>query len=121
MQLFIAVINENFDVAEEAKKGQQASKYWEETQRPTAGHSSWMRKFNPYRWIRANPVEVKVEGLPSNLALPMQKSLVDDYRVPHHDSASFVTVRNKPSINAFLTRHRAGRRELDPAITRTSR
>ena len=91
--MFIAVINENFDVAEEAKKGKQASNYWEESQRPTAGHVSWLRKLNPYRWIRASPVEVKVEGLPSNLVLPMQKSLVEDYSVPRHDSQSVSEVK----------------------------
>ncbi|KAJ6602707.1 Ion transport protein-domain-containing protein [Mycena vulgaris] len=83
LQMFIAVINENFDVAEEAKKGQQATKYWEQ-QRPQAGHVPWLRRLNPYRWIRASPVEVKVEALPANLVLPMQKSLVQDYSVPHH-------------------------------------
>ncbi|KAJ6589250.1 Ion transport protein-domain-containing protein [Mycena capillaripes] len=88
LQMFIAVINENFDVAEEAKKGKQASNYWEEANRPTAGHITWLRKLNPYRWIRASPVEVKVEALPANLVLPMQKSLVTDYSVPRHDARS---------------------------------
>ncbi|KAJ7243891.1 Ion transport protein-domain-containing protein [Mycena haematopus] len=82
LQMFIAVINENFDVAEEAKKGQQATHYWTETNRPTAARTTWLRKLNPYRWIRASPVEVKVEALPANLILPMQKSLVTDYSVP---------------------------------------
>ncbi|KAF8137825.1 Ion transport protein-domain-containing protein [Mycena galopus ATCC 62051] len=82
LQMFIAVINENFDVAEEAKKGQQATNYWVEASRPTAAHITWLRKLNPYRWIRASPVEVKVESLPANLVLPMQKSLVTDYNVP---------------------------------------
>ncbi|KAF7334437.1 hypothetical protein MVEN_02273100 [Mycena venus] len=82
LQMFIAVINENFDVAEEAKKGKQATNYWAEANRPTAGHITWLRKLNPYRWIRASPVEVKVEALPANLVLPMQKSLVTDYSVP---------------------------------------
>ncbi|KAF8146237.1 Ion transport protein-domain-containing protein [Mycena galopus ATCC 62051] len=82
LQMFIAVINENFDVAEEAKKGQQATNYWVEASRPTAAHVTWLRKLNPYRWIRASPVEVKVESLPANLVLPMQKSLVTDYNVP---------------------------------------
>jgi hypothetical protein len=84
--MFIAVINENFDVAEEAKKGKQASNYWEEANRPTAGHITWLRRLNPYRWIRASPVEVKVEALPANLVLPMQKSLVQDYSVPRADA-----------------------------------
>ncbi|KAJ7479857.1 Ion transport protein-domain-containing protein [Mycena latifolia] len=84
LQMFIAVINENFDVAEEAKKGKQASNYWDE-HRPQEGHVTWLRRLNPYRWIRASPVEVKVEALPANLVLPMQKSLVQDYTVPRAD------------------------------------
>lgn len=81
LQMFIAVINENFDVAEESKRGKQASNYWA-THQPQTGKASWMRRLNPYRWIRANPVKVKVENLPSNLVLPMQKALVQDYDAP---------------------------------------
>ncbi|TEB23953.1 high-affinity cell membrane calcium channel [Coprinellus micaceus] len=84
LQMFIAVINENFDVAEEQKKGKQASNYWSQ-QQAKKGTSTWIRKFNPYRWIKANPVTVKVENLPSNLVLPMQKTLVQDYTVPRSE------------------------------------
>lgn len=84
LQMFIAVINENFDVAEEAKKGKQASNYWEAQK--AKGKISWMRKLNPYRWVKANPVTVKVENLPSNLILPMQKTLVQDYNLKRTDS-----------------------------------
>lgn len=79
--MFIAVINENFDVAEESKKGQQASNYWA-THQPQEARFTWLRRLNPYRWVKANPVKVKVENLPSNLVLPMQKSLVQEYNVP---------------------------------------
>ncbi|KAF9265047.1 hypothetical protein L218DRAFT_899321 [Marasmius fiardii PR-910] len=81
LQMFIAVINENFQVAEEQKKSKQASQYWA-THRVQAGRVTWMRRLNPYRWVRANPVKVKVENLPSNLVLPMQKTLVQDYSRP---------------------------------------
>ncbi|KAJ2913591.1 hypothetical protein MD484_g6822, partial [Candolleomyces efflorescens] len=87
LQMFIAVINENFDVAEEAKKGKQASNYWNQ-QQAKKGTSTWIRRLNPYRWIKANPVTVKVENLPSNLVLPMQKTLVQDYGVPRSDARS---------------------------------
>jgi hypothetical protein len=80
--MFIAVINENFEVAEEIKKSKQASSYWA-MQRSEEARPSWMHKLNPYIWLKANPVTVKVDNLPSNLVLPMQKSLVQDYnRVP---------------------------------------
>jgi hypothetical protein len=65
-------------VAEEAKKSEQASKFWE-TQKAREGKTSWMRVLNPYRWFKANPVTVKVDELPSALILPMQKSLVTGY------------------------------------------
>ncbi|KAG2002361.1 high-affinity cell membrane calcium channel, variant 2 [Coprinopsis cinerea AmutBmut pab1-1] len=84
LQMFIAVINENFEVAEEAKKGKQATHYWSQ-QQEKKGTASWFRKLNPYRWIKANPVTVKVENLPSSLVLPMQKTLVQDYNIPKAD------------------------------------
>jgi len=83
--MFIAVINENFDVAEEAKKGKQASNYWSQ-QKAKQGGAPWLRKLNPYRWVKANPVTVKVENLPPNLILPMQKTLVQDYTVPRSEA-----------------------------------
>jgi len=87
IQMFIAVINENFQVAEEAKKGQQASNYWATYQAETR-KAPWLRRLNPYRWMKANPVKVRVENLPSNLVLPIQKSLVQGYTVPRQDQRS---------------------------------
>ncbi|KAI9433175.1 Ion transport protein-domain-containing protein [Lactarius indigo] len=81
LQMFIAVINENFSVAEEAKRSQQASLYFR-TQEPDKHRSAWVRKLNPYRWFRPSPRAIVVENLPSNLVLPMQKTLVQDYGLP---------------------------------------
>ncbi|KAJ3710963.1 hypothetical protein C8R42DRAFT_596461 [Lentinula raphanica] len=77
LQMFIAVINDNFEVAEEQKRSQQASHYWS-THQVQAGKATWVRRLNPYRWFKANPVKVKVENLPSSLVLPMQQALVSD-------------------------------------------
>ncbi|KAF8840292.1 hypothetical protein BDN67DRAFT_996862 [Paxillus ammoniavirescens] len=87
-QMFIAVINENFTVAEEAKKGKQASDYWAHHQQQQVAHSRWVHRLNPYRWVKAEPVTVKVENLPSNLVLPMQKTLVQDYPLRGQDQRS---------------------------------
>ncbi|KAH8980165.1 Ion transport protein-domain-containing protein [Lactarius hatsudake] len=81
LQMFIAVINENFSVAEEAKRSQQANLYFR-TQEPDKHKSAWVRKLNPYRWFRPSPRAIVVESLPSNLVLPMQKTLVQDYGLP---------------------------------------
>ncbi|KAG6899490.1 hypothetical protein C0993_009751 [Termitomyces sp. T159_Od127] len=101
LQMFIAVINENFEVAEGMKKEEQAWKYWNSHQ-AQQGSASWMRRFNPYRWIRPSPVKLKVD-LPANLVLPMQKSLVQDYRVPRNDAHSPSTQR--PQSSPFKPRH----------------
>ena len=102
MQMFIAVINENFDVAEEAKKGRQASHYWA-SQRQEKTQVSWTKKLNPYRWFTPAPKAIAVDNLPSSLVLPMQKALVQDYSVP----------KREPSTKVRLIRIRA-RRFTDP-------
>ena len=89
LQMFIAVINENFDVAEEAKKGRQASHYWA-SQRQEKPQISWVKKFNPYRWFAPAPKAIAVDNLPSSLVLPMQKALVQDYRLPKREPSTKV-------------------------------
>ncbi|CDO68509.1 hypothetical protein BN946_scf184998.g6 [Trametes cinnabarina] len=84
LQMFIAVINENFDVAEESKRSRQASHYWASHQ-PQQVRAAWVRKLNPYRWFKAQPKAIEVE-LPSNLVLPMQKALVQDYSLPKKEN-----------------------------------
>lgn len=88
--MFIAVINENFEVVEESKKEQQASNYWANHQahRAQKRSKSWFRRLNPYRWFKANPVKVQVDNLPANLVLPIQKSVIQDYNVPRFDDRS---------------------------------
>ncbi|KAH7925746.1 hypothetical protein BV22DRAFT_1128786 [Leucogyrophana mollusca] len=103
MQMFIAVINENFNVAEEMKKGKQASDYWARHQQQQVSHGGWLRKLNPYRWLKASPVRVKVDNLPSNLVLPMQKTLVQDYAIPMQDRKSPLT--RAPSYTMRGARH----------------
>jgi hypothetical protein len=77
LQMFIAVINENFEVAEEQKKSKQTTHFYSQ-QKARHGTVTWLRRLNPYRWIKASPVTVKVDNLPSNLVLPMQKVLVQE-------------------------------------------
>ena len=76
--MFIAVINENFVVAEEAKRGQQADSYFA-AQQPREAARPWLARLNPYRWLRPSPKAIVVENLSNALVLPMQKALVQDY------------------------------------------
>ncbi|KAI0031009.1 Ion transport protein-domain-containing protein [Vararia minispora EC-137] len=81
LQMFIAVINENFKVAEESKRSQQADFYLQMQQQRDGHSATWLRRLNPYRWLRPSPKAVVVENLAGNLVLPMQKALVQDYGV----------------------------------------
>jgi voltage-dependent calcium channel len=96
LQLFIAVINENFDVAEELKKGKQATNYYA-TQHPVRTSAPWLRRFNPYRWFKANPKSVAVENLPSNLILPMQKAVIQDLSI-NSDFSGMNVSRSFPGV-----------------------
>ncbi|KAI0050088.1 hypothetical protein FA95DRAFT_1487881 [Auriscalpium vulgare] len=98
LQMFIAVINENFSVAEESKRSQQADSFFA-AQQPEKVKAAWRRRFNPYRWFRASPKAIVVENLPNNLVLPMQKALVQDYGLPVQErrpiSSKFTDGRKK--------------------------
>ncbi|KAH9979222.1 Ion transport protein-domain-containing protein [Lactifluus volemus] len=93
LQMFIAVINENFSIAEEAKRSQQANYYFQ-TQEPDTNRAAWIHKLNPYRWLKPSPRAIAVESLPSNLVLPMQKSLVQDYGIPERRPTYSRTARS---------------------------
>lgn len=95
LQMFIAVINENFNVAEESKRGRQADDYWAAHQ-PQKVKATWVRKLNPYRWFSPSPKAIVVENLPSNLVLPMQKALVQDYGLPGMERRSSVSFTSSP-------------------------
>ncbi|KZW03268.1 hypothetical protein EXIGLDRAFT_664412 [Exidia glandulosa HHB12029] len=77
VQLFIAVINENFEVAEEIKHSRQYDRF-RANAAPTAARVVWLDKLNPYRYFKANPESITVQSLPPNLVLPIQRSLVQN-------------------------------------------
>ncbi len=54
-QMFIAVINENFEVAEEVKRRRQLEVY-ERLRAPMKLEKTWLQKINPYNFVR--PAEV---------------------------------------------------------------
>ncbi|KAF8321114.1 hypothetical protein DL93DRAFT_1599778 [Clavulina sp. PMI_390] len=80
LQMYIAVINENFEVAEEQKRSQQVKVWVERAATTTSGAVNLLDIINPYRYMKADPRSVTVEALPSNLILPLQKAIVQDGR-----------------------------------------
>lgn len=90
LQMFIAVINENFEVAEEQKRAQQVHAYIRQAE-PTATTINWIERLNPYRKMKANPKAINVDALPDNLVLPMKKSIVREYRAPGESNTATTT------------------------------
>ncbi|KAH7886746.1 Ion transport protein-domain-containing protein, partial [Phlebopus sp. FC_14] len=88
LQMFIAVINENFSVAEETKRGKQASYYWAHHQGQHVTRRSWIGRLNPYRWLNANSPTPEIENSHSDVISPEHKALIQGYSVPRQSKES---------------------------------
>lgn len=88
--MFIAVINEGFAVAEEEKQKAQMQAFIKhsEPQSPTA---SWIKRLNPYHYVKARPRAVTADNMRPAFALPL--GLVNQ----DHLAASSGYVHNKRS------------------------
>ncbi|WWC62542.1 uncharacterized protein I303_105138 [Kwoniella dejecticola CBS 10117] len=87
VQLFIAVINENFAIAEEQKRKQQVEAFIRRAE-PQSAHISWIDTLNPYRLMSARHNAVKVGTLPPNLVLPLKQNVGADVgSVPNSEGA----------------------------------
>ncbi|OCF43572.1 high-affinity cell membrane calcium channel [Kwoniella heveanensis CBS 569] len=85
LQMFIAVINENFAIAEEQKRKQQIEAFIRKAE-PQSAHVSWIDRLNPYRLMTARHTAVKVATLPPNLVLPLKQNIGADVgNVPTSD------------------------------------
>ncbi|KAF8452208.1 Ion transport protein-domain-containing protein [Boletus edulis BED1] len=80
--MFIAVINENFDVAEETKRKMQASNYSGKHSQTTS--NQWTNMLNPYLWFKTRSAVVGAEAPSSTLVLENTKTLVQHDPFPVH-------------------------------------
>ena len=109
LRLFIALINENFDVAEEQKR-QEQEKHFLATQHLEQASPLWLRRLNPYRWFEAAPKLVAAKNLPPDLILPMKNVVVQE---DSNDlGASFPQVRGYAALHlegTYPIFHRQGK------------
>lgn len=77
LQMFIAVINENFEIAEEQKRKRQVEEFIRRGE-PQSAHVSWIDRLNPYRLVKARHQAVQVRSLPQNLVLPLKQTVGAD-------------------------------------------
>lgn len=78
LQMFIAVINEGFAIAEEEKHKAQVQALVKQTE-PQAPTVNWISRINPYRFIKARPGILTVDNLPTNPALPRDRGAIPNY------------------------------------------
>lgn len=85
INLFVAVVNESFSVAEEQKRKQQLEAFVNRRE-PQAKAISWFRgKINPYNYTKGKPRTVTVE----NLVLPNKTYLLPDlHDMPRSEKVS---------------------------------
>ena len=110
MQMFIAVINENFDVAEEAKRKKQ------EEQQPPTTSNPWLSMLNPYRWNTLTPV--KTESPTSTLVPEEAESLVRHDMLDTHQELNQVgaNILIFDSTPLLMLLHRDARRGLAASL-----
>lgn len=89
MQMFIAVINENFEMAEDLKRKEQIEAFVRKTE-PNHNAATWVERLNPYRLIKAHHKAVKVDKLPPNLILPLKQSIGADVGAPVRTALGYV-------------------------------
>ncbi|KAF8548118.1 hypothetical protein OG21DRAFT_1489654 [Imleria badia] len=100
MQMFIAVINENFSVAEEAKRKMQESSHSEQHSQTTS--SRWTDMLNPYIWLGTKSTTADAENTSSTSVLAEEETLVQHSPLPmHHESGQ----RRTPSSTSSKPHH----------------
>ena len=88
--MFIAVINENFSVAEEAKRGMQATSHSEQHSRSTI--SRWTSLLYPYLWLRPKSTRVTAESPSSTSVLGEAEVFVQQSPLPTDHGPEFSQV-----------------------------
>ena len=78
LNMFIAVVQENFEIAEEEKRKRQVRAFIRKAD-PKVKTETVINKWNPYRFFKAKPKTLAVASIPSGLILNTQKSRVRDF------------------------------------------
>lgn len=75
--MFIAVISENFEIAEEEKHKKQIETFCQNAN--LSDKEASIYKWNIYRYFQAKPKSLAVQSFPSNLIFQIQKYRVRDF------------------------------------------
>ncbi|KAI9303230.1 Ion transport protein-domain-containing protein [Cunninghamella echinulata] len=79
VNMFIAILMENFETAEEEKRQRQVQQYAQRHDSVNQNEIVITSKWNIYRYIRPNPTTIDIDGIPTNLKIPVQKSDIKEF------------------------------------------
>ncbi|KAI8331328.1 Ion transport protein-domain-containing protein [Chlamydoabsidia padenii] len=79
VNMFITILMENFETAEEEKRQRQVHHYAKKHDSVKANAEAIISRWNIYRYLRPNPKNVTIDSIPANLKLPLQKSDIRDF------------------------------------------
>ncbi|KAI8139587.1 Ion transport protein-domain-containing protein [Fennellomyces sp. T-0311] len=87
VNMFIAVLMENFETAEEEKRQLQLQQYVHKTEN-VSDSDPVVSKWNIYRYFRPHPKGLDVNNIPANLVLNAKKNTMRDFM---HDDGIYLT------------------------------
>ncbi|KAI9485974.1 MAG: Ion transport protein-domain-containing protein [Benjaminiella poitrasii] len=85
VNMFIAVLMENFEIAEEDKRKRQVMQFIEKTENEL-DKNIVVSRWNIYRYFKPQTKGLNVKNMPSNLVLPAQKNIVREFMNEAADS-----------------------------------
>lgn len=102
--MFIAVLQENFEIAEEQKHKIQLQTYKRDVD-PKDKKDDVIYRWNFYKYFQAKPKALAVENIPYNLILHTQKSRVRDFLTDNDNSIEKKNIiGNKKTSTNFVIR-----------------
>ncbi|KAI0231052.1 hypothetical protein L0F63_007338, partial [Massospora cicadina] len=99
LNLFVAVLVENLEISEAAKRRIQLDCYLKGLQTHNRRINAYLSPFNVYRYVEPGPRRLRVSGLPSSLVLPVAEANVKHFLAI---SQEVVPPKSEPSIWARL-------------------
>jgi hypothetical protein len=86
--MFIAIIMENFETAEEEKRQRQVQDYLQRNDTMKIDDAPIASRWNVFRYLKARPKGLAVDHMPSSLVLPTKKEFVREFLVDSNKNRS---------------------------------
>ncbi|KAG0186357.1 calcium channel protein [Apophysomyces sp. BC1034] len=113
VNMFIAVLMENFETAEEEKRQRQVQHYVEKTETAFVDDDTIVSRWNIYRYFKPHPKGLDIKNMPTNLVLLVQKNTVrefmNDATIDHTYMAQKKVVNQRNQSSDSVGKRRLGK------------